>query len=230
MHILLVDDHPLLCEALADYLSREDQNFSNKPIHVTPVFSLDDAINEVCSNPSPDLTLLDLNLGGDDQGTKTLERFQQNNPHKVPVAVFTGLSLNDPGSASILRQCIENLGAIGILMKESDIKTMFTGLTRILAGEFWLPQEVFTTLISTSSSPKLSSAPANYHLGLSPREWTVAECLARGLRNKQIAKELHLSEGHIRQVLYMIYDKLGLNRIETAIAVNNAIKNSNANI
>ena len=68
------------------------------------------------------------------------------------------------------------------------------------------------------------SAPTiqdQHHLGLSPREWDVARCIARGLSGKQIARELNVTEGHVRQVSCVVYDKLQVrNRVEAALKVN----------
>jgi two-component system nitrate/nitrite response regulator NarL len=71
-------------------------------------------------------------------------------------------------------------------------------------------------------STQTTSAIRNQrHLGLSQREWDVARCIARGLSGKQIAKELNVTDGHVRQVSCVIYDKLQVrNRVEAALKVN----------
>ncbi|TCG02887.1 hypothetical protein BZM27_52515 [Paraburkholderia steynii] len=96
---------------------------------------------------------------------------------------------------------------------------MFIGLSRILGGELWIPEEVLLRFTCSAQAP---SASLNQRpLGLSPREWDLARCIARGLSGKQIARELNVSEGHVRQVSCVIYDKLQVrNRVEAALRVN----------
>ena len=101
-------------------------------------------------------------------------------------------------------------------MKGTDLNKIFVGLDRIIAGEFWAPQNVLKALLA--ARPPQSSS--RYHLGLSPREWEVANCLTRGLQDKSIAKELNLSPHYVRQVTKQIYDKLGVRtRMQAAMRV-----------
>jgi two-component system, NarL family, nitrate/nitrite response regulator NarL len=119
----------------------------------------------------------------------------------------------------ILRTCMRDYAARGILLKGGAHKKMFIGLSRILGGELWIPEEV---LMRFACSPQTPSATRNQnHLGLSQREWDVARCIARGLSGKQIARELGVTEGHVRQISCVIYDKLQVrNRVEAALKVN----------
>lgn len=224
MRILIVDDHQMLCVGFAEHLERVVSQISTAPIVVTPVFSLVAAIEAVAVDDHPDLVFLDLDLGDGNQGALTLERFQQGNPHDVPVVVFTGLSLTEEGTTNTLRHCLKNLRAKGILLKGADLKTALIGIARILAGELWMPQEV---LIALATAAPERPQPSKYHLGLSPREWEVARCLARGLQDKVIASELGLSHGYVRQVTRQIYEKLDVNtRIQAVIKLKDFHQNT----
>lgn len=213
--ILWVDDHEILCVALSEYVQQHAAELSKDSIETTPIFSLQCAIEEVNKHPPPDLVFLDLNLDQTNSGTGTLERFQADNTHRVPVIVCTGLALTD-GNVEILRGCL-GLGARGIILKGGAYLKMFVGLSRILQGEFFIPEEVVMQFMQPPS-------PVGQHrdrLGLTPREWDIAVRIGRGLPGKEIARELKLQPGHVRQVSCLIYDKLQVrNRTEAAIRVN----------
>ncbi len=217
MKILWVDDHEILCVALSEYVQAHASELSATPVEITPIFTLAHAVEAVNTKPPPDLVFLDLNLDCDNRGATTLERFQASNSANVPVVICTGLAPGSDHAVEILRTCMRDHGARGILLKGGAHKKMFIGLSRILAGELWIPEEI---MMRFAFSPHTPSAGQNEHLGLSRREWDVARCIARGLSGKQIARELDVTDGHVRQVSCVIYDKLQVrNRVEAALKV-----------
>jgi|SRR6516162_1311010 CheY-like chemotaxis protein len=95
--LLVVDDHPIVCDAFAKYLEQVGSQVAATPLHVTCVFTLTDAIKSITADTErPDLVFLDLNLDAQNKSIATLDNFQKNNPHQVPVVIFTGLSLRPP--------------------------------------------------------------------------------------------------------------------------------------
>ncbi|TCG02888.1 hypothetical protein BZM27_52520 [Paraburkholderia steynii] len=117
MKILWVDDHEILCVALSEYVQTHASELGATPIEVTPVFTLSSALEEVTKAPPPDLVFLDLNLDGDNRGATTLERFQAGNSSNVPVVICTGLALGNDHDVEILRMCMRDYAARGILLK-----------------------------------------------------------------------------------------------------------------
>jgi two-component system nitrate/nitrite response regulator NarL len=221
VHILVVDDHPIICDALARYLERIGPQVAPTPVSVTSSSTLEGAIAAVkSSEPRVDMVFLDLNLDQNNHSTVTLERFQKENERQVPVVVFTGVSPSDPENTGLLKRCLKEFGAQTILTKGTNLETMFIGLPRILAGEKWLSNELISTLlVAADPTPQRS-------LDLTPRQWDVARGIARGLQNKTIARELNLSHQNVRQIVVSIYKRLGVHsRAELAIAVD---KNSGA--
>jgi two-component system nitrate/nitrite response regulator NarL len=205
MRVLIIDDHPILCDAFAKYVEQVGSQVSATPITVTSALTLAEGTTAVSADVGrPDLVFLDLNLDETNKSVTTLERFQEANRHQVPVVVFTGLSLSEDGSVEIFRRCLNELGAQTILMKGTSLETMFIGLPRILAFEKWLSNELINALIAAPTPT------ANKSLGLSPRQWDVAKGLARGLRNKEIARELGISPGNVQQITGVIYKRLGV--------------------
>jgi two-component system nitrate/nitrite response regulator NarL len=218
VRILVVDDHPILCAALAKYLEELGSGSPESPITTTSVHTMGEAIAALQSEPRPDLVFLDLNLDQEYYGSATSKRLQACNSARVPIVVFTGLSLDDRGTAEILRECYSELDAHSILLKSENLERMLRGLSRILAGEKWLSEKVISALLRVPSS---SSAPV-----LSPRQWDVARGIAGGLRNKEIAQKLGLSDGNVRQMVSAIYKRLG---VHSRIAVGNAVRRAGPN-
>ena len=205
MHVLLVDDHEVLCEMFARHIEQTASQFLTlTSIRVTPLFTLAGAIAAISEDPRPDYVFLDLSLDRESRGAGTLERFQAANPHKIPVAIFTGLPPDDPQSIEIFRKCYFELKAKGILLKGSNAKRMFMGLARLLEGEEWIPSEVLREL----STPLPTSRGISAEDILTPRERDVACCLTEGLRNKEIARKLNIAPEYVGQITSSIYSKL----------------------
>jgi two-component system, NarL family, nitrate/nitrite response regulator NarL len=203
MHILLVDDHQALCFAFSEHLKRIASQFSPEPLTVMPVFTFDAAVAELSAN-RPDFVFLDLDLGDGRHGIATLEQFATVNTSKIPVVVFTGLSVKIPDARETLRQCLRDFGVKGILLKSTDLDEIFLGISRILQGGTWVPPDVLMELASTTPPQQ----KPGYHLGLSPREWQVANLIVKGYPDKRIANELNLQPGYVRQVVTQIFKKL----------------------
>jgi DNA-binding NarL/FixJ family response regulator len=213
--ILVVDNEPVICDAFAHYLEQVGPQFSECAIDAKSVYTLEDALSIIASDNRPNLVFLDLNLDRHHRSIVTLQQFQHRNPFKVPVVVFSGLSTEDEATPDILRQCINDYGAQAILMKSTNPTITRVGLPRILAGERWIPDEILTLLLRPPrSTPSLD---------LTPRQWDVARGLTRGLRNKEIARELGLADGNVRQIITHIYKRLNVkSRVGAARVVENA--------
>ena len=211
MEIMVVDDHPIICDGLKRYLEQT----ASVPLSVKTLNTLDEATAAIATTYTPDFVFLDLNFDSDNQNTVTLERFQKQNQKNVPVIVFTGISPRDQTAADVIRRCFE-MQARSVIFKGANIEQMFVGLERILAGEPWLAQDVVTLLLKPPNSPPVD---------LSPRQWEVARGVCRGLQNKEIANELKTTDGNVRQIVTSIYRRLNINsRVALADIVKKAGK------
>jgi two-component system nitrate/nitrite response regulator NarL len=206
MQILVVDDHQILGAALCEHLERNTSQTLGT-ITATPAFTFEDAVAKLQGNADLNLVLLDLDLDRTNNGIATLQRFQEYNVNKVPVAIFTGKMPDDDQTIEMLRECITKYDAIGVLLKKTDINRIFVGLKRILEGELWVPQEILMAL--ATNAPK-SKAPDAQTYNLTPKEWEIARCLTQGLPDKAIANQLGNTAGTIRQMMHTIYGKLGV--------------------
>lgn len=115
------------------------------------------------------------------------------------------------------------LGASGWIQKSAKIEVLFQGIRAVAAGEYWIGRADVGALVEalrrkTRTEPNSGSG----RYGLTPREMNIIDKIVGGYSNRDIAKELAVSERTIKHHLTHIFDKVGAsNRLELAIfAVN----------
>ena len=200
MNIIIVDDDSLVAGALKTILE------INEDINVAATGSDGLEACELYRKYQPDILLMDIrmkNMSGLEAATVILQEFPQAN-----ILLLTTFS-DDEYIIKALR-----LGARGYLLKQ-DYASILPALRAVFSG-----QTVFGTEI-VSRIPELlqSSTAFDYSTyGINERELEIIERIANGYSNKEIASELFLSEGTVRNYLSSILDKLSL-RDRTQIAV-----------
>lgn len=200
MNIIIVDDDSLVAGALKTILE------INEDINVAATGSDGLEACELYRKYQPDILLMDIrmkNMSGLEAATVVLQEFPQAN-----ILLLTTFS-DDEYIIKALR-----LGARGYLLKQ-DYASILPALRAVFSG-----QTVFGTEI-VSRIPELlqSSTAFDYSTyGINERELEIIERIANGYSNKEIASELFLSEGTVRNYLSSILDKLSL-RDRTQVAV-----------
>jgi DNA-binding NarL/FixJ family response regulator len=186
LRIVLADDHPLLLAGVREVLARSGEfEVVGEATHGWEVLPL-------VAQRSPDVVLLDLRLPGLD-GQQCLERIRAQFPH-VNVVVFS--MKDDPAEI----EAAFRRGASGYVLKTID--------PRDLGGA--IRQAVDGTAYHAHGLPGLADpVPASTH-ALSSRELEVVRAVARGLSNREVAKELWISEQTVKFHLTNVYRKLGL--------------------
>ena len=200
MNMIIVDDDSLVAGALKTILE------INEDINVAATGSDGLEACELYRKYQPDILLMDIrmkNMSGLEAATVILQEFPQAN-----ILLLTTFS-DDEYIIKALR-----LGARGYLLKQ-DYASILPALRAVFSG-----QTVFGTEI-VSRIPELlqSSTAFDYSTyGINERELEIIERIANGYSNKEIASELFLSEGTVRNYLSSILDKLSL-RDRTQVAV-----------
>ena len=200
MNIIIVDDDSLVAGALKTILE------INEDINVAATGSDGLEACELYRKYQPDILLMDIrmkNMSGLEAATVILQEFPQAN-----ILLLTTFS-DDEYIIKALR-----LGTRGYLLKQ-DYASILPALRAVFSG-----QTVFGTEI-VSRIPELlqSSTAFDYSTyGINERELEIIERIANGYSNKEIASELFLSEGTVRNYLSSILDKLSL-RDRTQVAV-----------
>jgi DNA-binding NarL/FixJ family response regulator len=119
----------------------------------------------------------------------------------------------DPADVSAARAA----GARGIVLKEFSPRNVVDCVRRVYSGSQWV--EFLGR--STSSVAKHLDQPDG--LGLTPRELELAALVVSGLRNRDVAARLGISEGTAKLHLYNVYKKIGVaNRVELVLRMRSA--------
>lgn len=200
MNIIIVDDDSLVAGALKTILE------INPDINITATGSDGQEACELYRRYQPDILLMDIrmkNMSGLEASALILKEFPD-----ARILLLTTFS-DDEYIIKALR-----LGAKGYLLKQ-DYASILPALRAVFSG-----QTVFGTEIVARIPQLLHPSPSfDYNAcDINERELRIIELIANGYSNKEIASELFLSEGTVRNYLSSILDKLQL-RDRTQVAV-----------
>lgn len=167
----------------------------------------------LATREQPDIILLDLDLGA----TNSLD-FLPELLASVPncnVLILTGVL--DAATHDRAMQ----LGAMGIVLKDKAPEVLIKAVERVAAGEVWLDRSsisrVFAEMSRRDKEPEKDPEKLKIK-SLTEREREVIHLIGEGLKNKQIAARLFISETTVRHHLTSIFSKLSLSdRLELII-------------
>ena len=161
----------------------------------------------------PELLLLDLSMPRL-SGLEVLRQLQADEAPPRTVILSGGLD------QSQLLTAIQ-LGARGLVPKQSATEELFEAIRCVVAGQSWIAPALVTCLMDalrTRVDPA-SVAPPPPAFGLTPREREVLSLVVEGCGNKEIALRLAVSEETVKHHLTRMFDKVGAgNRLELALA------------
>ncbi len=194
IRIVVADDHPLVLDALEGLLSAEDD------FEVVALCRDGESALRAVRQHNPDILLLDLTMPILD-GVAVLERLSAEET-TTSVVVFTG-TMDEKRALDCLR-----LGVSGVILKEAPSDQLIQAVRKVAAGEIWLEKQSY----SQAMSLMLRQQNTNRHLAslLTPREMEILLLAAQGMRNREIAQELTITEGTVKMHLHHIFEKLGL--------------------
>lgn len=183
---------PLWGELLAQRLGREDW------IHVVGRAATEDELRQLTAEQEPGVIVLDYEgLGPNAEGV--VSRLRRLAP-RVRVLVLARRS-GEETVVSLLRA-----GAAGLVGKSDDVSTLLSAVRAVAAGEVWAERKVAAQAIEQLAAP-VSTEPDG-RATLTRREWEVVEEVGRGLRNREIARALGISEKTVKTHLNHIFSKL----------------------
>jgi len=206
IRIVVADDHPVVRFGVRNMLTSE------------PGFEVvgeaedgDDAITQTLEL-EPDILLLDL-LMPRLPGLEAMRAIMTKSP-RVKIVLLT--------STITQQQIIEALqiGARGIVLKDSVAGDLSQALRAVLSGDYWIGGERVANLVKALQQlmAQVAAAPDRKTYGLTPRELEVVTCIVEGCSNRDIAKQFSISEETVKRHLSNVFDKTGVStRLELAL-------------
>lgn len=194
--VLLVDDHPMIAAALDMLLRGTNYELAGRARTVAEA-------NKMISKLKPDLLLLDVHLP-DGSGLDLLKQISGRRSKRKTILLTAGMD-----DAQLLAAA--DLAPDGMVLKTSDPGLLLECMDAVAAGKQWIDPEIAEG--TRHAQAKAASAPP-----LTRRERELIELVRQGLRNRDIAAELGVTEGTVKVYLHAIFDKLQVeNRTELAL-------------
>ncbi|MCT1368281.1 MULTISPECIES: response regulator [Kocuria] len=197
--VLLVDDHPVVRAGLRALLN----GFEEVAV-VAEAGDGETALREEerlrGTEDAVDLVVMDIQMPTMDGITATSKFKERSGP---PVLILTTYDTQADIVAAV------RAGALGYLLKDAPEETLREAVVNTAAGKTTLAPEVSAALMATMHDPARS---------LSERETEILRLLATGKSNRELAKQLFISEATVKTHLVHIYGKLGVENRTSAIA------------
>jgi DNA-binding NarL/FixJ family response regulator len=171
----------------------------------------DEAITQTLEH-EPDILLLDLAMPRL-PGLEAMRAIMAKSP-RVKIVLLT--------STISTQQIIEALqiGARGIILKDSVAGDLTQALRAVLGGDYWIGGERVANLLKALQELQAQAAavPERKTYGLTPRELEVVTCIVEGCSNRDIATQFSISEETVKRHLSNVFDKTGVStRLELAL-------------
>lgn len=195
--LLLVDDHPVVRAGLRGMLEGQAD------FEIVGEAQDGAQAMELASKLEPRVVLMDLRMAHVD-GVSATEQIR-----KTVRDCFVLVLTTYDSDADILR-AIE-AGAIGYLLKDSPREELFRAIRAAARGESVLSPTIAARLMGRMRAPAQEN--------LSAREMDVLKWVRQGASNKEIAKQLHISEATVKTHLLHAFDKLGVDDRTAAVTV-----------
>lgn len=211
--VMIADDHSMVRQGIKQILELEDD------IEVTAQANDGNEAIELYKKKKPDVILMDINMPGKNGIQAIKELVSYNNDVRILV-----LTIHE--DREYLFKTL-HLGAMGYVLKDAEPSTLVEAIRTINNGESYIQPNMTRELVKefnriTHSERKDKHAENN----LTAREVEVLELIAEGMINKEIAKQLFISEKTVKNHVSNIFRKLNVSdRTQAAIyAYRNNIK------
>jgi two-component system nitrate/nitrite response regulator NarL len=195
--ILIVEDHEVVRLGLRHMIEQQ----SHMKI-VGEAVNTADAL-AIASREQPEIIILDLCLGMENGADIIPELLRISEESRV--IVLTGVQ-----DEEILRRA-SRLGAMGVIAKDLPADMLIKAINRVHAGELWLNRRLTAALVSELRRPGEalhSNSEAKMIAQLTDREREIILHIGEGLKNKEIADRLYISETTVRHHITSILGKL----------------------
>lgn len=200
--VLVADDHPMIRTALDVLLRGTDFSLVGQAGTGAEALAAVQGVN-------PDILLLDVRMP-DGSGIDVLKALRGRGDQRRVILLTAGL--NDAPLIDALE-----VGVDGIVLKNADPSFLLDCLETVRNGGTWIDPDLKERVQELEE--KAESRPS-----LAPREKQLLALVRRGLRNRDIAEQLGVTEGTVKVYLHSIFEKVGVaNRTELAMKADDLI-------
>ncbi len=199
IRLVLADGHPIVLQGMQHLFERQPD------LEILETCATARETLEAVDRLRPDVLVLDLRLP-DGGGLAVLAEVAA---RRLPtrVVLMSG-SIHEDEMAKALR-----LGVQGVVLKEMAAGLLVECIRKVGQGGVWLENESMSRCLEHVLRRK--SSLQELKARLTPRELEILQMAASGLRNKDLAAQLAITEGTVKLHLHNIYAKLGLkNRLQ----------------
>lgn len=197
IRLIIADDHPVVRDGLRAMLDTQPD------IEVVGEVGTGAEAVSMVRSLQPDVVLMDLQMPEMDGASAT--RHIRSEHEDVQVLVLTTYDTDADISRAV------EAGATGYLLKDAHREDLFNGVRLAARGESVLSPGVASRVLGRMRAPAEES--------LSTREIEVLGAVARGLSNRSVARELHISEATVKTHLLHVFAKLGVDDRTAAVTV-----------
>lgn len=202
IHILVVDDHPVVRQGLRSLLAGHP--------NLLVVGEAEDGAEVLpfLSKSSVDVILLDIQMKKQ-SGIEVARRVRASYP-EVKIIVLTTYD-----DESLLREAME-AGVDGYLLKSVSHETLPDSIRAVMQGEKLLSPKLVSSVVDQYQ--KLAQSQAQKDAGLTPDELRVLAAIAEGASNKELSERFFWSEATVKRRVQEIVEKMGASNRTQAIA------------
>ncbi|EHS55569.1 MULTISPECIES: response regulator [Paenibacillus] len=203
--ILIVDDHWVVREGLKLVIETNDSyEVVGEAEEGATALALVEELR-------PDVILMDLYMPHM-SGLETMKALKEKQ-NKTPIIILTTYNEDD-----LMIQGL-SLGAKGYLLKDTSRENLFRTIESALRGETLLQPEITARVFANTSKKEPEREQREDTSILTEKEILILQSVARGLRSKEIAFDMGISERTVKAHLTNIYNKLGVDSRSEAVAV-----------
>ncbi len=203
IRILIADDHPIFRDGLRRFLETQ------RDLVVVGEAANGAEALRLARQLAPDVLVLDMSMP-DFSGLEVLNELSRADVKTLLLAA----ALDKSQRIKVLQ-----LGARGIVLKDTPTHLLLKSIRTVMAGGYWVGRETVSDLVQALAQSQNSDrdlAPTNWRL--TPRELEVLALVVSGYANRDIAQKLSVSEDTVKHHITSIFDKTGVsNRLELAL-------------
>lgn len=201
--VVLVDDHPLMVEALTALFSR------SPGVELLATGTTANDVVEICSLHKPKVLVSDLSMSGNVYGA--IATIVKTMP-EIKIIAFTASTGVDTAIRAL------DAGANGYVLKGSNSSELLQAIDCVQRGETYITQSFASQVIAALRDTSLRRIAAEA-VNLTIRETQIVRLLLRGQTNKEIAAVLKISDKTVKHYMTILMQKLhARNRLEVVIA------------